>query len=198
MIKTKNLTISDMIDVKDLIAEHTTMYGVAFDHDVVVSRYRNCILNHHAVGAYENDTLIGICTQYYWETMPVWTFSNLFMRANENAYLSKKMIQTLGDITEHCIKNAEQDHIYEFYYLFRDTDKFSRKNQTRDIISQSNTAVSSRYDFINMHMIKKREHVKWAYLESFLGDVGFQAIASPHNKTLILRRATIKPEFRTI
>jgi hypothetical protein len=47
-------------------------------------------------------------------------------------------------------------------------------------------------------MIKKRKDVKWAYLELFLGDVGFQAIAEPHNKTLILRRATIKPEFRII
>jgi hypothetical protein len=62
MIITRNLTIIDMIDVKDFIAEHTLMYGVAFDHDIVLSRYRNCIMNHDAVGAYENDVLIGICT----------------------------------------------------------------------------------------------------------------------------------------
>lgn len=198
MIITRNLSVIDMIDVKDLIAEHTLMYGVAFDHEKIMGRYRNCIMNHNAVGAYENDVLIGICTQYYWETMPVWTYSNMFLKSSDNAYMSKKMIQTLGDMTEHCIINAEQKEFYEFYYLFRDTDKFIRKNQTRDIISQSNTYVSSRYDFLNMHMIKKREDVKWAYLESFLGEVGYQAIAPPYNKTLILRRATIKPEFRII
>ena len=103
-----------MIDVKDLIAEHTLMYGVEFDHDVVLSRYRNCIMNHDAVGAYENDALIGICTQYYWETMPVWTFSNMFLKSSDNAYMSKKMIQTLGGMTEHCIMNAEKKEVNEW------------------------------------------------------------------------------------
>ena len=154
MITTKNLSINDINDIKDMIAEHSTMYGVEFDRDIIIERYRNTIMNHAAVGAYENDVLLGICTQYYWETMPVWTFSNMFMKSSENSYMSKKMIQTLGHMTEHCIMNAERKNIYEFYYLFRDTDKFIRKNQTRDIISQSNTYVSSRYDFINMHMIK--------------------------------------------
>lgn len=197
-LSVRNLTLSDIDLIKQCIYKHDSMYGIAINHDEYVNRYLNSIKNSYAVGAFLNDECLGIVSQQFWETMPIWTMTNLFLMTSDNSFYSKKMIKVTGALMEQCIRNAESHERYEFYYLLRDTEKLSRKSQTRDIISKSNSYISNRYDFINIHMIKSLEDVKWKYISNLLGDIGIRAISFPNNKTLAIRRVTIKSEFRLL
>jgi len=198
MLFSRNLTIDDLNIVNQSIKNHDSMYGIPINHDVIIDRYSKLIMNHNAVGAFENNECLGICTQNFWEVMPVWTLSNLFLASGNNSFMSKKMIQVLGSLTEQCIKYAESLERYEFYYLLRDTKDFNRKTQTRNIISESNEYISNRYDFVNIHLINSSDDVKWKYISNLLGDIGLKAISPPYNKTLLVRRATIKSEYRVL
>jgi hypothetical protein len=198
MIFSRNLTPNDMGIIEQCILNHDSMYGIPIDHNEYIDRYKKSIERHNAVGAFDGDHCLGICTQNYWSGMPVWTMTNLFLSTSDNPFLSRGMIRVLGSLTEQCIRTAESLGRFEFYYLLRDTEDFKRKTQTRNIISESNEYVSSRYDFINVHLIKGTDDIKWKYIATLLGDIGLKAIQPPHNKTLLVRRAIIKPEFRAI
>jgi hypothetical protein len=192
----RNLTMADIDVIKQCIYKHDTMYGVPIIHDTYIQRYIKNIEVSYAVGAFIGDECMGICSQFFWKRMPVWSLTNLFLMTSDNLFYSRKMITVTGALMEQCIKNAESHERYEFYYVIRDTEHLTRKGLTRDIISKSNSYISERYDFINVNTIKSTADVKWEYIIDLIGDIGMSAISPPHNKTLAIRRVTIKPEFR--
>lgn len=195
-ISVRNLTMADLHVIEKCVYKHDTMYGVPIHHDVYIQRYISNIENSYAVGAFIDGKCMGICCQVFWVNMPVWTLTNLFLMTSGNMFYGKKMITMTGAIMEQCIRNAESDERYEFYYVIRDTEQLSRKDQTKDIISKSNSYISERYDFINVQTLKSPDDVKWPYISNLIGDIGMSAISYPHNKTLAVRRVIIKPEFR--
>jgi len=199
MILSRNLSQNDLPSIDNFIDKHSKMYGVPFSKVALKQKLRNFLnSDNNIVGAFEDDRMIGICTQVFWENYPFWSFSNMFVETPPSMLFTNKVAEILGSLLDRTIKNAEALERFEFYYLYRDTENYYRKKQTFDIISTSNPEVASRYDYQTLHKISKPEDVKWKYIEWFLGDIGMMAISPPYNKTLFLRRAIIKQEFRKV
>jgi hypothetical protein len=199
MIDSRNLNYSDINSINNCIDQHSKMYGVPFSQQEMKERMKHILdSDNHVIGAFEENKLIGICTQLFWKNFPFWSFSNMFVESPPNLMFNTKVTKVLGALLNQSIINAERLERFEFFYLYRDNPAFQRKKQTFDIILNSNPEVAQRYDYQTLHKISKPEDVKWKYVEWFLGDIGLKAISAPHNKTLYLRRAVIKQEFRKI
>lgn len=195
---TRNLDLDDLSQVKACIEEHTTMYSVPINHTDVLSRIESYIKNQYAVGCFDNNKCIGVSTQFFWSSMPIWSASNLFISPGipDSNYLSDLKIKIMGSLMQQMISNGEKDDRYEFYYITRDSKSFSKKIKSYNTIQKSNNEVAERYDYIDLHIIQTPDDIKWPYIRELLGNIGMVAIQPPYNKTLIVRKAILKSQYR--
>lgn len=209
MITTKILKISDINDIEKCILSHKTMYGVSIQHDYHIKKYKELITNGVyqnkykglAVGAYENDSCVGVCTQLFWQNMPIWNPSNLFILNQDDSflYLSIKKIEILGALLDKMINIAEKVNYFEFYYIVRDSVKQTRLNKgLQKIFPITYPSISNRYLFFDTQILKSINDIKYATTDTMLGEVGKAALIPPNNKTLIVRKAILKPELWNI
>jgi len=191
----RNLSLSDLDYARTCILDHPTCYGIKIDHRVLIERISELIKNNTVVGVFQDDMCLGISSQTFWATIPIWHMSNLYLKRNsQGLYMGDKEFNVIGLLLEASIKNAESKGYFEFYYVIRDSLSFSRKNQGYDAISKSNPNVAIRYRFENIHILKSEDDIKWQYLENLVGALGRQALKN--KKTLIIRRAVIHQEFK--
>lgn len=191
----RNLSLDDVDHALSCILDHHTCYGIKIDHNVLIDRIAELIKNNIVVGVFQDDVCLGISSQTFWASMPIWHMSNLYLKRNSpGLYMGDKELRIIGLLLEKSIKNAEAKEYFEFYYVIRDSLSFNRKNQGYDTISKSNPDVATRYRFDNIHILKSEDDVKWSYLENLVGALGRQALKN--KKTLIIRRAVIHQEFK--
>jgi hypothetical protein len=198
-MKVRQLTSNDLKDIEWCIRQHKTCYTVPIRHDEVISRVMELTDSGYVCGVYDGQDCVGICTQSYWSRRPVWTISNLYLSiVTDNLYMGKKHLDIIGLLMENTILKAESKNIFEFYYVIRDNLDYhvTRKKQGFDSISQSSSYVATRYRFENIHYLKSVNDIKWEYIKDLIGNIGASALEK--NKSLLIRRATILPEFRTI
>lgn len=191
----RNLDFFDLNNILSCIKTHSTCYSIPINYEDLLNNFKHTIEKGMAYGVFDNDECIGCCTQNFYSQIPAWKLSNLYLKNNkDNLYLDKNKIQIIGFLMEKAIETAEKKDIYEFYYVIRDTNKFNRKSQGFDTILNSSPGVALRYNFENIHILKSLDDIKWDYLHKILGTIGKKALEN--KKTLVVRRATIKSEYR--
>ncbi len=189
------LSKNDLDHVYSCLVEHDTCYGVKIDHEVLLERNRELIDTGNVLGAFVGGYCLGVCSQKFWKLLPAWVLSNLYLKKNsQGLYMGKKEFNVVGALMEFGIKNAESKNYFEFYYVVRDGVKPSRKLQGLNYFLETNPDIPNRYNFDNIHILQSREDVNWAYLDNIVGIVGKTAL--DNKKTLVVRRATIKQEYR--
>jgi hypothetical protein len=171
-------------------------YGVKIDALNICQKIFKLTISDYVAGVYENNECIGICTQQYWTRLPVWTISNLYLKKRtDNVYMGKNQLSIIGLMMDHTTSIAESRGYFEFYYVIRDNiNGIARKKQGFDHISISNPMVATKYRFENMHLINNKSDLKWPYVHDLIGSIGLSALEK--SKSLIIRRATLLPEYR--
>jgi hypothetical protein len=194
----KELTITDIDDIKSCIYHHTTIYGVPIDHDKLLKRITNIMSMGKAYGCYDNDECVGIATQFFWKTMPVWNFSNVYVKNSKSTLkLTDYYTEVVLSLMHEGIKYAETKECFEFYYMVRDTLKTSRKKTVKKVIEKVNPELFlQRYEFENIHFLTCVEDIKWDYLRTIIGDIGIKALSGQNNKTLVIRRVRLSRAAR--
>lgn len=195
MLSVRNLTIDDMHHVRQCVTAFDTMYSVPIDHDEIIHRVEWYINEQYAVGCFDGTECVGICTQFFWPRMPIWSASNLFIRHNSSSFLSNNKLEIMGTLMSGMIANGEKDGRYEFYYVTRDSTKASKKQKSYRHIEKTVTDVAQRYDYIDLHILKAGVPLRWDYVKDIIGKIGVIAINPPFNKTLIVRKAVLKSQY---
>jgi hypothetical protein len=194
----KNLSISDMDVIEYCIRQHSTMYGIPIDHNMLIKRFKNTLDHGYVIGSFDtNHNCVGVCTQSFWKKMPVWTFSNAFMlNSPGNRRYDNKCIDTAGSFLEQIATNGEKHGCVEGYASIRDNIKQTRIKQSIKRYYGYNSPVLNRYDLMIVQHIQKKEDIIWDYVLPLIGDIGLTALGPPYNKTLSIYRLSIKPIYR--
>jgi len=194
----KELTRDDLDDIKSCIYHHTTIYGVPIDHEKLLKKIMFIMDEGKVYGCYENGECIGIATQFFWKTMPVWTFSNLYVKNSRTTLrMTDYYAEVILSLMEEGAKYAESKECFEFYYVVRDNLKTARKKSNRQVIDNTNSGLlADKYEFENLHFLKSVDDIKWDYLRVIVGDVGMMALASRNNRMLVVRRARLSRAAR--
>lgn len=191
----KELTIDDLDDIKSCIYHHNTIYGVPIDHESLLLKIQNIFTYGKVYGCYDNDECIGIGTQYFWKAMPVWIFSNVYVKNSAATLrLTDYHIEVVSMLMYEAIKYAETKECFEFYYVLRDRLNTSRKKNDRKVFQTVNPAILERYEFENMHFLSTIEDIKWDYIRSIIGQTGVTAIQN--KKLLVVRRGRLSRAAR--
>jgi len=188
----KELTINDLDDIKSCIYHHGTIYGIPINHDSLLEKLKNLLISGKVYGCYDNGECVGIASQYFWKRMPVWDFSNVYLKTNKSTMRMTDYYSNVNtSLMYEGIKYAETKECFEFYYVSRDTNNTVRKNKNKQLMDIANPALTQRYEIENMHFLNSLSDIKWDYIKVLIGDVGIQALSAQHKKTLVVRRGRL-------
>ncbi len=193
----RQLTINDISDIKSCIHHHKTIYNIPIDHTELLNRIVNLLNTDRVYGYYKDGECLAIASQKFVSYMPFWILSNLYVKNNNsNLLLTDYYTEIISDLMTAGINYAETQGYYEFYYVFRDSERTTRKKYFRKRLEITHTEILERYEFENMHLLKSEQDVKWDYIRQLIGEAGMAALAK--NKTLVIRRCRLKREAREI
>ena len=195
-MNSRELTIDDLDDIKSCIFHHNTIYGVPIPHTALLKRLGDLLSKGRVYGCYDNGECVGVAAQFFWKSMPVWEFSNVYLKTSKTTLkLTDYYAEVTLSLMHEGIKYAESQGSYEFYYVLRDNLKTARKKTVKKVIEKVNPELFlERYEFENIHFLTSLEDIKWDYIRLLIGEVGLKALAN--NKTLVIRRCRLSRAAR--
>jgi hypothetical protein len=199
-MNSRELTINDIEDIKSCIFHHNTIYGVPIDHASLLQKLQNMLTVGRVYGCYDNNICVGISTQHFWKIIPIWIFSNVYVKNSKSTLkLTDYYAEVCLSMMAAGIKYAETKEYFEFYYVVRDSISTSRKKNVKKVIETVNPSLFlERYEIENIHFLSNLADIKWDYIREIIGDVGIKTLSSQNNKTLVIRRGRLSRAAREI
>src|SRR5574337_1219495 len=174
----------DFPQIKDIVYSHDKMYGVDITkyHNTIIGSFR-LSNTENTIVAEDNKLLYAVIKQTFWCGLPAWSFGSMFFRSKYNT----EIVIDIGCLFFKYLTNlAENRKIYDFYYIVRDIG-----TRRRDM-SFSASDTYSRYDYIDVEIIKPFTKSKYSSFNNLLGYT-----CGLNTKELVIRHGHLKEEFRS-
>ena len=188
-MKARYFTKDDILQVQEIITSNTTMHGV--DISKVTDKFVQMFVTREAgrgsiCVADDNGIIQGILKVTWSDKLPVWIIDFAFMKHTADRNLVRHTIRACAAGIDFITDEAEKRGLYDFYYGVRD-----HLDHRLDMLVNASPNFKERYEVSNVELLQPGQASKFAVF-----DYTSMLISSQNTKTVVIRQAHLKKEFR--